>query len=254
MNNTLAIDTSTHTLTLALSTDDGVLLRHQSAPRQHGALLLPWLSELMSEAGIGFADLSAIFCGVGPGGFTGIRTGVCAAQAIAVAHDIPVVGVSSLQIIAQAAFDGLYGEKQGADGMPVCSDKPTRQGLQCDISGVLVAQDARMGEVYWASYARGNNGLAVAVVEDQLRAPDAVTVPEAELPWVAVGDAWPVYPEALEMRAARFGPLERLDVAPHAYALMRIGARRLAEGLDVAAEQLLPVYLRGQGAWKKKTP
>lgn len=252
MNTFLALDTSTSTLTVALSHGETVLLRHQDAPRQHGQLLLPWIDELLQEAGVRLSDLSAIFCGIGPGGFTGIRTGVCAAQAMAVAHELPVVGVSSLQIIAQAAFDGHDGRNGRVE-----QDEPdepgtlSMRGLSPATTGVLVAQDARMGEVYWAGYVRDDEGLAVAEVADQLRAPELVAMPALTRPWVAVGDAWSVYPEALAVRTAGLGELEKPDVAPHALALLRLGTSRLAAGLEVAPEQLLPQYLRGQEAWKK---
>jgi tRNA threonylcarbamoyladenosine biosynthesis protein TsaB len=72
--------------------------------------LIPLIADLMSEAGTPFASLGRIAVCTGPGGFSGIRTGVAAARGIALAANVPVVGATSFQIMA-AAF-----EKQ--DGTP----------------------------------------------------------------------------------------------------------------------------------------
>lgn len=228
MNTLLAIDSSTHTLSIALEHQGRVFERHEYAPREHGALLLPWIEALLKEASIALGDVDALACGVGPGGFTSIRLGVGVAQAIAAAHQLPVVPVSSLQVIAQQSA-ALY-----------------------EAQAVLVAQDARMGEVYWGCYAPDELGLMRPVVADRLCAPDLVEVPDAGGPWVAVGDAWSVYPEALRLRVAERDVAVKDAVAPHARALLRLGAAGLSCGEGRPAREILPVYLRGRSAWVTK--
>ena len=56
----LAIETATETVSVALSIDGEVIERYEHAPRQHAELLLPWIEQLLAEAGIGFNALDAI--------------------------------------------------------------------------------------------------------------------------------------------------------------------------------------------------
>lgn len=83
---------------------DGVPIVGVSEPmtQGHDARLAPVVEQLMREAGVVFADLDRIAVIVGPGSFTGVRVGVSFARALALALDIPAVGVSSLE-----ALDGL---------------------------------------------------------------------------------------------------------------------------------------------------
>jgi tRNA threonylcarbamoyladenosine biosynthesis protein TsaB len=80
---------------------DGVQIAGVSEPmtQGHDARLAPVVEQLMGEAGIAFADLDRIAVIVGPGSFTGVRVGVSFARALALALDIPAVGVSSLEAL-----------------------------------------------------------------------------------------------------------------------------------------------------------
>lgn len=124
----LAIEASTEACSVALSIGHQQLSRYVLAPQQHARLILPMCQELLQEADIRPAQLSAVAFGRGPGSFTGIRIATTVAQGIAIAHDLPVIGVSSLQIIAQIAFD-LYQKTQVFSGI-----------------------DARMNEIYLGQY------------------------------------------------------------------------------------------------------
>lgn len=224
--NYLAIDTSTQSLTVALQAGDQLLVRHEHAPKRHGELLLPWVDELMQQAQLETSALDALFCGIGPGGFTGIRLGVGVMQALAAVHALPIVALSSLQVLAQTAAD------------------------QFGCRHVLTAQDARMGEVYWAGYVQDDQGLMQHQLPDQLCAPNQVDVPKAGK-WQIVGDAWPVYAESL---AERLQPIEYeiiTDLQPHAQSMLKLGVQGLNQDTAISADQLLPVYLRGESAWKK---
>lgn len=128
MTTILAIDTSTEACSAALYANGKMTSRYEIAPQRHAALLLPYCNELLAEANITPADLSAVAFGRGPGSFTGVRIAAAAAQGIAIAHRIPVIPVSSLQILAQVAFE----ENQCAK--------------------VYVGIDARMGEIYFGKF------------------------------------------------------------------------------------------------------
>jgi tRNA threonylcarbamoyl adenosine modification protein YeaZ len=62
--------------------------------------LLPMLEEMLAEAGVGWADLDGLAVCTGPGNFTGLRVGVAAARGLALALDIPAVGVTRFEALA----------------------------------------------------------------------------------------------------------------------------------------------------------
>lgn len=95
----LAIDTATPACSVALVDGDQVVAeRHEAVGRGHAERLVPMIAEL---PGGGRAD--GILVDVGPGSFTGIRVGLAAARALALAWSIPVWGYSSLAVVAAGA-------------------------------------------------------------------------------------------------------------------------------------------------------
>lgn len=102
----LAFDTSaSHCAAAVLSGDRLLATRGEEMGRGQAERLFPLLEELLEEAGLAWADLSAIAVGVGPGNFTGIRIAVSAARGLALGLNIPAIGV--------ATFDAL---REGASG------------------------------------------------------------------------------------------------------------------------------------------
>jgi tRNA threonylcarbamoyladenosine biosynthesis protein TsaB len=216
----LALDTATPATTVALAlSDENVLTRrHEPAAGErpgHVSELLPLALELLDEAGIDFPQLDRIAVGVGPGTFTGLRIGLATARALAHAHDLPLVGVSTLHSLAAGAAET-------AAGAPA----------------VLAVLDARRGEAFAAAWAGA---------EEPLLAPAALT-PEAlgeavgALPpgVVAVGDGAVRFRTVLEAAGAVVptdaSAAHRVEAAVHA---------RLAAGMEPKApDQVLPAYLR----------
>lgn len=81
-----------------------MLVRYLPEGSQQAEGLIPLIRDLIAQAGIAFTSLDRIAVSTGPGGFSGIRTGVAAARAIGLAAGVPVVGATSFQIMA-AAFE-----------------------------------------------------------------------------------------------------------------------------------------------------
>ncbi len=125
----LAFDTATPAVTVALHDGERVVagLNRLDALR-HGELLAPLVAELLETSGVPRLDVTAVAVGVGPGPFTGLRVGLITARTLALALQVPVYGVCTLDVLAAQAVDG------GLDGR------------------FLVATDARRKEVYWAAY------------------------------------------------------------------------------------------------------
>ena len=93
----LAVDTATEACSAALLVGDKLFSRWEEAPRDHTRKILPMVQAVLEDAGISLSDLDAIAFGRGPGSFTGVRIGICAANAMAAAFGKPVAAASSLE-------------------------------------------------------------------------------------------------------------------------------------------------------------
>jgi tRNA threonylcarbamoyl adenosine modification protein YeaZ len=93
---TLAFDTATGTATTALVRDGDVLGERTGRASE----VLAEADELLRGAGLTPGDLDLLAVGVGPGSFTGVRIGLAAARGLALALDLPVAGVSTLDALA----------------------------------------------------------------------------------------------------------------------------------------------------------
>ena len=221
----LAVDTSTEACSAALLIDDDVIQRYQVAPRQHADLILGMCDELLSEKGIGVAELEAIAFGRGPGAFTGVRIATGVAQGIAFAHDLPVVPVSSLAAMAFARWQEV-GESQ-----------------------VMTAIDARMGEVYWACYECSQNGIE-EIIEEQVCLPENVVIPTSGS-WTGLGSGWDTYQHELsDVAGQRFSESDGACF-PQAQYIAMLAALLFKKGKMQPASEAIPVYLRDDVAKKK---
>ncbi len=222
MSRLLAIETATEACSAALYLDGEVLERFQVAPRRHAELLLPMLDALLAEAGLDVRALDAVAFGRGPGAFTGVRIAAAAAQGIALGAGLPVVPVSTLAALAQGGLDAT------------------------SLAAVAAAIDARMGEVYWCCYRRGEDGLAEPLQDECVIAPERVPVPADLPPCAGVGSGFAAHGEALARRLGERLRATDPQALPHAAAVARLAAAALARGETVPPAEALPVYLRDQ--------
>ncbi|GJM06903.1 MAG: tRNA (adenosine(37)-N6)-threonylcarbamoyltransferase complex dimerization subunit type 1 TsaB [marine bacterium B5-7] len=216
--NILALDATTHACSVALKSQTKTYARFEVAPRQHANLLLPMIASLLEEAKLTHAHLQCIAVTVGPGSFTGVRMGLGVAQGLAYGLQLPVVGVSTLAVLAQEAYE-------------------TQGHKQC-----LPAWDARMDEIYIGAY-NIENGLAVAVQPDALSAPDKVNLPDGQK-WWGIGNAWAMPALLLHAKQHIMGHEETMY--PTAKALLSLAAAEAAQGKTIDVQQLTPVYLRNK--------
>lgn len=98
----LCIDTATEHGTVAVVGDDGTTAsaRWQSAGR-HGENLFGYIESALAEAGASREDISLIGASIGPGRFTSLRVGLGTAKGLALGLSLPIVGVSSLRVLAR---------------------------------------------------------------------------------------------------------------------------------------------------------
>ncbi|WP_201617262.1 tRNA (adenosine(37)-N6)-threonylcarbamoyltransferase complex dimerization subunit type 1 TsaB [Psychrobacter urativorans] len=138
----LAMDTVFDQCSVAILDGSGKVISCQTetGKRQQTQQILPMIDAALSECQLRLADMQALIFNRGPGAFSGIRINTAVVQALSVAHDLPCVGVSSLQAIAQCAY-----QKHG-------------------LTQVYSALDARMQQVYFGRYV-----LQEQQLDDQLQ-------------------------------------------------------------------------------------
>ena len=217
----LAIETATEACSAALYIDGEAREEYEFAPREHTRLLLGMIDRLLAQAGLRPAQLDALAFGRGPGAFTGVRIATGVAQGIAYAADLPVVPVSTLAALAQGGR------------------------REFGWTRVAAAIDARMNEVYWASFSANDAGLMVARSDELVCAAEQVPLLDGE-GWHGIGSGWQPFAEVLKQRQQ-----ERLlewqgDYLPHARDIATLAVDAFAKGRTVSAREALPIYLRDQ--------
>ena len=222
----LAMDTVFDQCSIAILDANGqVLSSHtETGKRQQTQQILPMIDAALSEAKVRLADIQALIFNRGPGAFSGIRINTAVVQALSVAHDIPCVGVSSLQAIAQCAYK-KYGLTQ-----------------------VYSALDARMQQVYFGQYSilgdvAGNAMMQPVLANDsdsteQLLDYDSQTT--LNLPIVGNGAT---------LLKAHDEQVGYEDVWPDAVVIGQLGIAQFINVGGTDAANALPRYLRNQ-AWK----
>lgn len=224
----LALDSSTDACSAAVWMDDAVIERFELAPRRHTQLLLPMAYELLAEAGVSLRQLDGIAFGHGPGSFTGIRITVGLVQGLAMGLDCPVHGISTLAALA------------------------TRCMRLNDAERVAVAMDARMNQVYWGQYQKGDNDSCQPLQPDQLLNPVAVPALDSHV-WHAAGAGWGRYADVLATSAGLQPEPATVELYPHAEDIAHLAVVQADRQAGIPATQIQPVYLRQQVAEKMRS-
>ncbi len=237
MNPTLlALDTATEACSVALLHNGEITHFEELAQRSHTQRILPMVNDVLNQSGIGLNQVNAIVFGQGPGSFTGVRVGVGIAQGLALGANLPVIPVSNLMTMAQAAFVEYQAEM------------------------VITAIDARMNEVYFAVYqaqkvrCQNNDFLQwQPIIEEQVCSPEKVLEQLAKIDNVAlekairVGTGWKAYPL---LEQSKFGKESEITL-PKARYMLDIAQQKWADKQLKSALEIEPVYLRNEVTWQK---
>ena len=207
-----AFETATEWCSVAVWVDGEVTGAEESAGNRHGELVLPMLGRLLAAAGLSIAQLDAVAFGAGPGSFTGLRIACGVAQGLAFARDLPVLGIPTLEAMAE----------------------------ECGAVRVVACLDARMREVYYSAIEKDDLRWR-EIVPAQCVAPAAVQMPPGE-GWVGCGNGFAAYGS---LGFSNVIP----DIHPSAVAVARLAAPRLAAGEGVDAALAAPVYVRDKVAF-----
>ncbi len=222
----LAMDTVFDQCSIAILDASGqVLSSHtETGKRQQTQQILPMIDVALSETNLNLADLQALIFNRGPGAFSGIRINTAVVQALSVAYDLPCVGVSSLQAIAQCAYQ------------------------QYGVTEVYTALDARMQQVYFGQYKIKETKNTAAIMQpvlandsdstEQLLDYDSQTA----LNLAVVGNG-------ASLLKLYDGQTCHDDVWPDATVIGQLGIAQFISTGGTDAANALPKYLRNQ-AWK----
>jgi tRNA threonylcarbamoyladenosine biosynthesis protein TsaB len=218
----LALDTATEACSVSLGIGDRSLDRYVELERGHAEQLLPMVDSVLAEGGITLSALDAIAFGRGPGGFTGVRLAASVAQGLAFGAQVGVVPISDLAAVAQRVIQ-----------------------LNPGVRRVLVANDARMREVYWAPFAI--DGSLVSGAERVSAAADVELPADSPGVWAAAGRgliAWPELAERCRIAGAELHP----DLLPRASEVLTLARIAVAAGQILDPADALPVYVRDRVA------
>lgn len=183
-------------------------------------LLLPMAEDLLSSLKLSLSDIELFATAVGPGSFTGVRIGVSLVKGLAFGRDIPCVGVSTLEALAENLV-------------------PLR--------GILIpCMDARRGQVYSATFrCDGRNierltpdrAIALSDLAEELRAFEGESI-------YLSGDGYAVAKAALEASGITLCETPELLILENAASVARVAKRKYEGGEWVSDTELSPVYLR----------
>lgn len=189
--------------------------------------LLPWVQQLLIEAGISLQQLDAIAFGAGPGSFTGLRMACGVAQGLAYGADLPVIPVVTLAALALSAVPSGHHDR------------------------VLVCLDARMNEVYSAAYEvqsdKAEEVEAKEIVAPSVCPPELLSVPPGK-GWKCCGDGFAKYADTLALRLGDAIASVNPQIPPLAPAVARLAACQFRQGNMLSAAEAVPFYVRDKVA------
>lgn len=227
----LGIESATARVGCAIGGHEGLIASaHSARGRRHAEALAPQIEFICEQADVSLTDIGLVAVDVGPGLYTGLRVGVTTALAIATTLRVPMIGVTSLDLLA----------------FPLAHTDKT----------ITAAVDARRGEVFHASY-RPVPGGVQRVTEPAVGTPDELcsTI-------MADGDDVLVVGDGVMHHRAVFEGVRGVEIAddahgfPSAAALVSLAHARALREEFVRPDEIEPLYLRrpdAEAKWETKT-
>lgn len=211
----LALETSTEFCSVALATPAKLFLQHEHTGPRSSLRTLPLVQTLLDQAQLKLLDMQAIAFGAGPGSFTGLRNACAIAQGLAFGLSIPVIAVDNLLACAEFARQTAGHQR------------------------ILVAIDARMGEVYWGEYYYAQSTWHVMTPPALSKPTEVIARQQNEC---IAGNACILFTEHFKQYAL---PLLG-EIVPRADYIAQLGLTMMGAGL--APEQAAPLYIRNKVA------
>ncbi len=212
----LAIDSTLRRCSVALWQSQSVIAEaEETTPNRQAARLIPLIEQMLDKNKVNYSDISAIACTIGPGSFTGIRIGLATAKAIALAANLPLMGVTTLEAIAWQAA-------QTAE----------------DNNKITIAMNAYRGEIYLQSFLWQRGRLMPLTQPQALAVDNALTALPDE--GFLAGDAQSLLIDSATASKKNLSPCPE-TTQPTASAIAELAAQeqRFAPGREVH-----PLYIR----------
>lgn len=217
----LALETSTEFCSVAIHVDGKIISNEIAAGQRHSEILIPMIQQCLAEAELSLKQLDGIAFGAGPGSFTGLRIACGVAQGLAYADNLPVIAVSTLEAVAEKIAQ----------------------------NHVIVALDARMGEIYHAAYQKVADQNWKIIHAPTLCLPQhAPIVPNQG--WHGGGSGFDTFHEALSTRYHETLQQIHHGLHPHAKQIATLALEKFHNNATGAA-QAAPVYIRNKVALKE---
>jgi len=231
MPNVLALDTSSDYCSVSLYSKGKLTSTSELAPRSHTQLLLPMAKKVIENSSISLEDLDAVAFGCGPGSFTGLRIAAGVAQGLAYGLNCSILPISNLQAMALQHY------------------------RQHGKNNILVAFDARMGEVYWSVCQVKVSDQMVAVDtcgNEQVSAPETLFLPDefngSDLVGVGSGFSFlESFPSLIQQRVSEFD----VNARPQAEAICELALSAMKQGITGTLADAVPSYIRDKVTWQK---
>lgn len=234
----LALDTAMAACSVAVSDGDVVIASaFEPMERGHAEALAPMVERMVREAGLQFGDLDRIIVTIGPGTFTGVRIGLAMARGLGLALGIPVIGIDTLTAIACNQFNESSPRRRPGSMESLDSGLRRSDGIG---KGILIATDARKGEVYAALLGGG-----------QLIGPPHIVAVDQAARGVPMGTI--VMGTAAQAVTAASG---RSDFILSSAGNLPVAANFAARAAQLPAPRAMPapIYLRAPDAKPQTTP
>ncbi|MBM4159803.1 MAG: tRNA (adenosine(37)-N6)-threonylcarbamoyltransferase complex dimerization subunit type 1 TsaB [Ignavibacteria bacterium] len=213
----LGIETSTAVCATGLSLEGRPAIERSLIESHiHSEKLLTLVQEVVSEAGISLTDVGAVAVSEGPGSFTGLRIGLSTAKGLCFTLRTPLVLVPTFEAIAEAARERYP-----------------------DISGVVVAIDAKRDEFYVSKYAVTPTGVRLVEPLGILKADQVVRVAEGDSRTLVVTDS--------TERVSRGGGgslVEHVHQFCRGSVVARVGRAKALKGESANLVSSEPLYLK----------
>jgi tRNA threonylcarbamoyladenosine biosynthesis protein TsaB len=214
--NILAIDTCTDIASVTLFKSGEFTSRVLSGVEKTSGHILKLCDEVFIESKTQLKEVDLISYSKGPGSFTGVRMCIGVVQGLSLSMQIPTMGFTTLELIGFKASQLTKSKK------------------------IAVALDARMGEVYWATYVDG--------LIDNMKICNPQEVDDLGTSFLGVGSGWKTYSEVLK-KTSNVSKID-LSIKPESSALIELSLQAMNEGFEGTLDLPQPIYLRNNVAEK----
>ena len=212
----LGIDTSSKMMCIAVSDGSGKVYEFRlEAVKKLATILAPNIKRVLDSLGLTPKDVDYFACATGPGSFTGIRIGLSTIKALAFATHKPVIGISSLDILAMNAAEA--------------------KGLICPIV------DAKRGLIYYSLYKAGPE--LKKILPYKLTSPEEMPEAKFSSPCVFLGDGVKLYKDNISARIKGAEFLDEEFSYPRPGNIITLARQRIGSRQQVSSFKVEAIYL-----------